>query len=327
MSTVIHLILGLPGAYRTERLIAAYAEAAREFGSALFLTPTRRHAENIREFLSAVLNPLIFDIQGFGDELVRIQEPDSQPHADVDRQLLLDSVLSEFSQKKVLPYFSSVSETRGYADAANGYIAELKEAGIDHRQLLKATPDLKRNDSPNRHVQATRIFQRYQSHLAKLHRLDPPDRLGVAGELWAKGKRLPFERVRYVFLSGFTYFSPVQRKLIGSIKESVEHLWLELPDGEGEAFAELQGVRNWISGSGRTRSLFDTQPEVKIEWIEPAKDRPDGLKRTVRLFGDLQSALTPPPPLPEGEGEKSGSLSPPERDSLGVRVVEAPGEL
>src|SRR5262245_14873192 len=182
MSATIHLVLGPPEADRAERVLTAYREAAGEFGAALVLVPTRRHAEQIRGVLGTGIAPLVFDLQAFADELVRVHEPALRPHADADRRLLLDSVLTELRDGE-LPYFAGVADTRGFAEATAGYVAELKEAGVELRQLLKAHPGGEPG-AANRHTQATRIFDRYQRRLAKLHRFDPPDRLGRAAELW-----------------------------------------------------------------------------------------------------------------------------------------------
>ncbi len=332
MPVTIHLILGPPGAKRTDRLIEAYREAAKEFRAALFLTPTRRHANQIRDLLTDSQCPLIFDFQSFADELVRINEPAIRPHADGDRHLLVDAVLAELRERNELPYFDGVAETRGYAEAACGYVMELKEAGIELRQLLKACPNRDDDVSPDRHTQATLIFERYHRRLAKLQHLDPPERIGLAANLWTKGKQRPFERIRSVFLDGFTSFTPFQRKLIDSLRDTVEHIWLELPDVEGEAFAELHEIRKWITGSRSKRSLFDPAPEVRSEWISQDKDMPDGLRLLARMF-DNGSALTPQPPLPRGEGEEINAPTP-GRGGWGVRaeprgisLLEAPGEL
>jgi hypothetical protein len=60
----VHLILGPPGADLAGRLAELHREAARDFGAALLLLPTRRHAERFRHFDGgAVLAPQVFDLQ------------------------------------------------------------------------------------------------------------------------------------------------------------------------------------------------------------------------------------------------------------------------
>src|SRR5438045_2219987 len=107
MPAVTHLVLGPPGADRVGRLAAAYPEAAAAgFGAALLLAPTRRHADQPRDSLGTCVAPLVFDIQAFADELVRVHEPALRPHADADRRLLLDSVLAELRDAGELSDFA-----------------------------------------------------------------------------------------------------------------------------------------------------------------------------------------------------------------------------
>src|SRR5438874_6520269 len=111
MPATVHLVLGPPGADRTARLAAAFRQAAAAgFGSALFLLPTRRHADEVRERLAAespaVLAPLVSDVQAFADELVRANDPAIRPLSDLDRRLLLDAVLAELREAGELPYFA-----------------------------------------------------------------------------------------------------------------------------------------------------------------------------------------------------------------------------
>jgi ATP-dependent helicase/nuclease subunit B len=342
MSAAVHLVLGPPGSDRTARLIAAFREAAAAgLGAALFLTPTRRHAEQVRERLSegaaGLLAPHVLDLQGFADELVRANDPAIRPLSDLDRRLLLDAVFAELRDAGELPYFAAVADTRGFADAAAGYVAELKQAGVDLRMLLKASggrqaPEL------NKHAQATRIFDRYQRRQARLHRLDPDDRLGRAAELWAAGRRGAFARVRAVFADGFASLTPYRRKLLDALRETADHFWLGLPDGEGEPFAGPRQVREWATAAVGERTLFNPGPEVETEQVESDPERPAGLVR-------LASRLFLPSPLAgeggsrsePGEGSVSKNPSPAaaplpapargEGDSAGLHLIEAPGAI
>ena len=177
--------------------------------------------------------------------------------------MLIHSVLADLRGSE-LPDFAAIAETRGFIEAATGYVAELTEGGVELRQLLKGFPEGD-SDTAGRHQQATRIFDHYQRRLAKQQRLDPPDRLGRAAKLWAEEHRRPFECVRSVFVGGFTSFTPHQIQLIKAIRESVEHLWIELPDGEGEEFAITREVRAWLKDSGEsTRFRREVVPETVV---------------------------------------------------------------
>ena len=71
MPATVHLVLGPPGADRTARLAAAFREAAAGgFGAALFLAPTRRHADQVRARLAGspgLLAPSVWDVQAFAE--------------------------------------------------------------------------------------------------------------------------------------------------------------------------------------------------------------------------------------------------------------------
>jgi ATP-dependent helicase/DNAse subunit B len=315
MPAAVHLVLGPPGADRTARLAAAFREAAAAgFGSALFLTPTRRHAEQVRERLTTVpgvLAPHVLDVQAFADELVRVNDPAIRPLPDLDRRLLLDAVLAELKEAGELPYFAAVADTRGFADAAAGYVVELKEAGADLRMLLKASGE-RRSPELNRHAQATRIFDRYQRKLARLHRLDPDDRLGRAAELWADGRRGPFGRVASVFADGFAALTPYQRKLFDALRETVDHVWLGLLEDEGdsraEAFAGPRQLREWAVSPVGERTLFNPGPDVETERVG-VEGQPAGLRHLAATLFAVPSTTSPP------------------HDPTGLNLIEAPGEL
>ena len=190
MSATVHLIRGPSAAPRIEQLISAFRQTSTQFRSALFLVPTRRLADQIRVSLGNCLGPLICDLQSFADELIRVHEPPLRPQGDGDRRLLLDQVLAELEDDS-LPYFAQVTHTRGFVESASGYILELKEAGVDLRELLKSHPQ--GAGSVAKHIQATRVFDRYQRRLARSHRYEPCDRLGRAARLWEQSRRQPFD--------------------------------------------------------------------------------------------------------------------------------------
>ena len=279
MPATTHLVLGPPGADRLTPLVAAYREAT----GGLALVPTRRHAEQFRAKLDApaLLAPHVLDLQAFADELVRADDPTLRPLSDIDRRLLLDSVLAELRDANELPYFAAVADTRGFAEAAAGYVEELTRAGVDLRMLLRASPARQSGGELNRHAQAVRIFDRYLRRVAKLHRLGPDDRVGRAAELWADGRRTAFAGVRSIFVAGFTALKPFERKLLDALRDTAEHFWIALPDGEGE-------VRAWASGPVGEASLFNPGPEVVTECV----GEPGGVSR--RVVSDITRRLTPP---------------------------------
>ncbi|MBX9628766.1 MAG: exodeoxyribonuclease V subunit gamma [Gemmataceae bacterium] len=354
MPSTTHLVLGPPGAGRTARLLAAY-RAAPGLGAALYLVPTRRQAGQVRDRLAAgspaAVAPHVLDLQAFADELVRQNDPAVRPLSDIDRRLLVDAVLAELVADDELPYFAGVAETRGFADAAAGYVAELKDAAADLRPLLRASPGRQPGGGElSRHAQAVKVFDRYQRRLARLHRLDPGDRLGRAADHWAAGRRGSFAGVRVVVLDGFTALTPYTRRLLDALRDTADAVWAGLPEGDGEAFAGPRAVREWAAQPVGEPSLFNPAPEVVTERLESEPGWPAG------LFAEIpgRPEETPPPdPLPRGErgdrttdppssspsslrggGRGVGSVPPSPRGGGGLggwgpalHLIEAPGEL
>jgi ATP-dependent helicase/nuclease subunit B len=269
MSATVHLVLGPPGADRAGRLLAKYRAAAAEFGSALLLVPTRRHADRFRVELGTQLAPPVFELQAFADELVRLHEPTLRPHGDGDRLQLLHSVLAEVRAGD-LPYFAGVADTRGFAAAAAGYVAELKGAGVDLRQLLKTYPG-RESANGTRHHQALRVFDRYHRRLSQQLRFDAPDRVGRAAALWAAGNRGPFGRVRALFVAGFTSFTRYERQLLDAVRESAEVFWIELPECEDAGSSGPEELREWLGG-GAEPGLFPVP--VTTEMVDPGPTAP-----------------------------------------------------
>ena len=243
MSATVHLIRDHSAALRIEQLISAFRKVSTDFRSALFLVPTRRLADQIRVSLGHCFAPLIYDLQSFADELIRVHEPSVRPHGDGDRRLLLDQVLAELEDDS-LPYFAHVTHTRGFAESASGYILELKEAGVDLRELLKSHPE--GAGSVAKHFQATRVFDRYQRRLARSHRYEASDRLGRAARLWEQSRRQPFEATRSVFVAAFTTFTRNQQRLIEAVRETVGQFWIELPESGVEGVTG--SVSAWLAG-------------------------------------------------------------------------------
>lgn len=247
MSATVHLVLGPAGADRAGRVLTEYRTASSAgFGTALILTRTRRHAEQLRARLGPGLTPLLFDLQTFADELVRRHNPadDATPGHDSD------------------------------------YLSESKEAGVDVRQLLKTNPARGAGGSSVR--------------------------LGRAAEGWDAGLRRPFHRVRSVFLVGFLSMSPPERKLLDALRATLEGLWVELPEGDGEAFAGARAVREW-AGEADVERVEDGEPGSGWEGERvPEWEGRDRLSGRVARFPAPSHPHTPEPT---------------------VHLIEAPGEL
>ena len=81
-----------------------------------------------------------------------------------------------------------------------------------------------------RATQDSAAMLRYQELIVALSPESAGDRIGRAAELWADGRRAAFAGVRAVFVAGFRALAPFERKLLDALRESADHVWIELPD-------------------------------------------------------------------------------------------------
>ena len=308
MSAAVHLLLGPPDSDAASRLAAVYRDAAP--GATAVLVPTRRHADAFRGILlgpnnPACLLPRVFDLQAFADDIVRVTDPPLRPLSDVQRRWLLDVALTELRDGGELGPFAAAAETRGFADAAAGAVAELQAARADLRQLLKVSG---RRESSEKFPVAVRVFDRYHRRLAKLHRLDPADRLGRAAGHWLDDRRGPFADVRAVLVHGFTSLTPAQQHLLDALRQTLDHVWLSLPDEGGDAraetFASPRLLRAWVEAAAGTATLFNQAAGVEVEAVPTDDGRPAGLRHlAATLFREDVAAAA---------------------DAAGLHLIEAP---
>src|SRR6476660_7612821 len=98
----VHLLTAPPGPALTARLFAAYLEAVREPGAALWLTPSDRAADETLRRLAAVgrpvLQPHVYSLARFAEAVLG-----RGPAAPWVRRLVLDEVAAELTQQGRIP--------------------------------------------------------------------------------------------------------------------------------------------------------------------------------------------------------------------------------
>src|SRR2546430_62703 len=98
MSATVHILCGPAGSGKTARLRERYRALAADPGAALWLGPTRRAVEAVRESLldgPSLLAPRLLTFQDFADEIVRANDPAARPLSDVQRRLLIEEIVAE----------------------------------------------------------------------------------------------------------------------------------------------------------------------------------------------------------------------------------------
>ena len=74
--------------------------------------------------------------------------------------------------------------------------------------------------------------------------------------------------MRSVFVAGFTSLNQHQERLLDAIRETIEQFWIELPNGDGEAFPETREVKLWLmrnleQGPNRSREESVAAPSSR----------------------------------------------------------------
>ena len=285
-----------------------------ESGTALWLVPSPTHAAAVRRRLAAdhpaVLAPQVFEIRAVADELVRTHDPHARPLTDPQRRLLLDAAIADLRDAGDLAAIGGAADTRGFADAADGLIRELKRAGVDPKRLAKAGgADLE---------PAARVYAAFERKRVKLRRLDPDDRLARAADLWAAGRRDPFAGVRRVAVAGFVAFSEPELRLLTTLVGTVDDIAVSLPADPAGGREEL------FAGARETARRLETlrgEPDLFSPAAESPATGPEGSGDGVisRSSGEgaagiahLAHTLFAPTSLPAA-------------DAGGVELIEAPG--
>jgi ATP-dependent helicase/DNAse subunit B len=305
MSATVHILCGPAWSGTSARLLERYRAVASDPGAALWLGPTRRAVQAVRESLLAgpcLLAPRLFTFQDFAEEIIRANDAAAQPLSDAQRRLLVDDIIAEMLQGKELPYFDRVADTRGFTEGVFALLAELRRAGARPEHLADIGGDKAR--------QCARLYENYEERLRRQHLLDHEGRTWHARALFGCGLRRPFESVRAVFVDGFADFTPAQAEILVHLCDWVEELWLALPGEEGDERTELFA-----------------RPRAVAERLASGGRKPPDLRESGGLRPPLASA--PPAALTHVERQLFRPLRSVVRsgDADGLLLIEAPGML
>ena len=264
--------------------------------------PTPTHAHTLRRRLLAkqvgAQAPLVYAIQDFADELCQNHEPTSLPLTDPVRRLILDAAIAELRDATPPIDFNGASVTRGFADSADGFFREVKQAGLDPGQFRKI--------AGSKYGHHARLFTVIERMRTKLHRLDPDDRLARAAEIWQAGQREPFSNVSRLAVVGFVTFTERQWKLLASLAASVANVLVTVPGGNSPTPDE---VFDGIVQPAEVFTRFGQSPESTLEDrnCEPAT-RPAGLDHLTRTLFKTSAPTVA-------------------ADAAGLNLIEAPGPV
>lgn len=217
---------------KTQRLLARYRqELGRSgIGSALWLAPTRRSAEETRDKLldtklQACLSPGVMTFDQFARRVVEAARTPARPLAGSQKRQLVRRLINQAAAQG-LTYFASIAGTSGLVDLVCELITDLKRLEVWPEDFHRAC-QLQGMSPKDRELHG--IYEAYQ-HCLNTHRLY--DREGCfwwARDRLASGQTAPFPNLRLVVVDGFADFTRTQHEILQILEQRAADLVITLP--------------------------------------------------------------------------------------------------
>src|SRR6516164_754190 len=153
MTASVTIVCGPAGSGKTSRLLERFhAVAAQGPGRALWIAPSRRAADVLRPRLlprtGGLCGAFVLTFDDFLDAVVRASDPAGRSLSPAQRRLLLDDVVLSLQQRKQLPLFHPVLETRGFGEGLVQLLAELMRCGITPAEFARCAYRCGRDGGP-----------------------------------------------------------------------------------------------------------------------------------------------------------------------------------
>ena len=306
MPPTIQAILGPARCGKTHQLLVAYRQklAQGPFGAALWLSPTHRSATRVREQiltrgLAGCFNPNCLTFDQFARRVLESSKQAIRPIGPLLQRQILRQQVDEALAGNRLSYFQPIAHTPGFLDLLVQFIQELKRLEIWPEELDKAIG--RRASSKDRDLHD--LYERYQQVLTAHDLYDPQGRFWSARALLRDGQPQPFERLRHVFVDGFTDFTRTEHEILEILAGRVETLSITLTLEPGSSRRDL-----FYKSANTFTELRRRHPALRtVELPRRAPSWPGMAHLEQKLFAN------------------PGELSP-ASDSAGLEIVAAAGE-
>jgi len=227
MARTIELITGIAGSGKTAQLLRLHrdtllaAAAERRFGTALWLAPTRRARQQIRQKLLALMpngvsvQPRVMTFEGFADEILHFAPVSVRPLTPAMQRVLLRRLIDRWAGggPEEVGRLGAAADTSGFLDVVQQFIAELKREEIWPEAFLDAC-DARRNGVEPRDRALARIYADYQAELVRHQFYDLEGRFWSALQQLEAGHWGPLGELELVIAGGFTDFTHSQYGLL-----------------------------------------------------------------------------------------------------------------
>jgi ATP-dependent helicase/nuclease subunit B len=265
MGASVHLVSGPTGCGKTSRLLTEYrrAIAAGLPGCALWIAPNRRGAAAIRDQLvdpglPQCANPQSLTFAQLAQRILDASAAPMRPLTELMKRRLLKELLGQAmndggrpSAKNRLVYFAPIAHTPGFIDLLATTIRQWKQLEIWPDDLAAA---FARRGMAAKDQELLWLYSEYQRVLNEHQLYDAEGRIWSARSRLQGGQHRPFERVRHVFVDGFTDFTRTEYEMLEVLAERTDTMTISLPLDQGA------GGRGHVSGLSEARGELFAKP-------------------------------------------------------------------
>jgi len=289
MAARVTVVVGPAGSGKTERLLGAYraalaaARASGSWESTLWLAPSRRAVDDVRQRLTtaelpACFAPNILTFDHLADRVLDHADDEIRPIDLRMKRQLLERLIRTAHAAGKLQHFAAVAETPGFVDLAANFIADLKRAEVwpeEFDAACKARSGGKRRPAIDRELHA--LYAGYQDLLVRHRLYDAEGRLWAARDRLQRNQRRPFDALQLVVVDGFSDLSRTQQEIVDVLVERVAEVYVSVTDDADDARAELfRRPRKTLA------ALSKRHPDARVERLVPGARRPAALVHVER---------------------------------------------
>ncbi|MEG1777724.1 MAG: 3'-5' exonuclease, partial [Angelakisella sp.] len=249
---MLELVLGRSGTGKTTLLCSRGAEAARSGKKVLMLVPEQFSFETEKKMLKALrgkssLNLSVLSFSRLCENIFRTYGGLAGKRLDdMSRLVLMKLAIQEMSD--TLELYSRQSRRTDFLTTMLQTVEELKSSGTYPQQLRETIAGMEEGQLLHKLKDITAIYEAYQGIVERNYQ-DPLDDITRAAKL-ACGSG--FFAQYDIFIDGFSFFSPPERRLIELMLEQSEHVTLALcSDGLNEGddldiFHDQKAAARWF---------------------------------------------------------------------------------
>ena len=192
MPARITILCGPARSGKTERLLTRYraALAGRPPGSVLWLAPTWRAADEIRqrlldETLPGCFLPGVMTFEKYAEAVLHAAELPIRPMTRLMKRELVRQIISDQSSRGRLGHFQSIAKTAGLVDLVCEFISELKRLEIWPDEFRRAC---QARGLADKDTELSEIYDVYQNALREHGLFDAEGRFWSARDVLARGE-------------------------------------------------------------------------------------------------------------------------------------------